>query len=252
MKKVLIFIAAALLAAPVIKAQNVTVELTEDQLKPIKSKILNDNEQHRANTWDMANFRFYAKANEKLTKAPKTVLMGNSITQGWVEFDEEWLLAHDILGRGISGQVSGQMLMRFRQDVINLKPQNVVILCGVNDIARNQGFITVDHVMENIISMVELAKANKIKPYLCTVLPAAYIGWRPQVKDAPEQIAKLNQMIKEYCAANKVALIDYFPAMVDTDGKSLKAQYQRDAVHPNLEGYKAMEDLLCKALKIKN
>lgn len=251
MNKVLFFFAAALMVAPVIKAQKVTVELNEEQMKPIRQQIINEHEKNRANTMDWANFRRYAKANESVTKRPKAVLMGNSITEGWVEFDAAWLDAHNLVGRGISGQVSSQMLVRFRQDVLNLKPECTVIMCGINDIALNQGKISVPNVMGNIISMVELAKANKIKPYVCSVTPAAYIGWRPEVKDTPAQVAELNKLIKEYCAANKVPYIDYYSVLVAEDGVSLKKEYARDAVHPNLEGYKVMEKVLVKALGIK-
>lgn len=252
MKKTLIFLAAALMVAPIVKAQKVTVELSEEQLKPIRQQIINQHEDNRANNMDWANFRRYAKANEEVTAKPKAVLMGNSITEGWVEFDAEWLKSHNLVGRGISGQVSGQMLLRFRPDVLNLKPEYVAIMCGINDIARNQGIITVEHVLDNIKSMVQLAKANRIKPIVCSVTPAANIGWRPQVKDTPEQVAKLNKLIQQMCAEEKVPYLDYFSLLVDTDGISLKKEYARDSVHPNLAGYKVMEEALAKALGIKN
>lgn len=249
MKKLMIVAAAMFALAPAIKAQKVTVELNEEQLKPIRQQIINQHEARRANTMDWAGFHRYAKANEAITKRPKAVLMGNSITEGWAEFDNKWLEEHNLVGRGISGQVSGQMLVRFRQDVINLKPQNVVIMCGINDIGLNQGKISVQNIMSNIISMVELAKANKIKPYLCSVTPAKNIGWRPEVKDTPQQINELNKLIKEYAKANKITYIDYYSSLLADDGVSLKQEYARDTVHPNLAGYKVMEEILLKALK---
>ena len=240
-----------MMAATMVKAQKVTVELTDEQMKPIRQQIINQHEDNRANNMDWANFRRYAEANKKITKKPKAVLMGNSITEGWVEFDAKWLEERNLVGRGISGQVSSQMLVRFRQDVINLKPEFAVIMCGINDIGLNQGKITVENVMGNIISMVELAKANKIKPYLCSVTPAAYIGWRPQVKNTPEQVKQLNELIIAYAKANKIPYIDYYSVLVAEDGVSLKKEYARDAVHPNLEGYKVMEKVLAKTLGIK-
>lgn len=241
-----------LATASIANAQKNVVELNEDQLKPIRQQIINQHERHRANTMDWANFRRYAEANKKITKRPKAVLMGNSITEGWAEFDAEWLNAHNLVGRGISGQVSSQMLVRFHQDVISLKPECTVIMCGINDIGLNQGVIKIENIMGNIISMVELAKANKIKPYLCSATPAANIGWRPEVKNAPEQINELNKLIKAYAKANKITYIDYYSALVAEDGVSLKKEYARDAVHPNLAGYKVMEDILLKALHSKN
>ncbi len=246
-----VVLAVVIAAACAAKAQKVVVELSEEQLKPIRSQIISQHENNRANTMDWANFRRYAKENKKVTKRPKAVLMGNSITEGWAELDAKWLDDNNLVGRGISGQVSSQMLVRFRQDVIGLRPEYAVIMCGINDIALNQGKISVENIMGNIVSMTELAKANKIKPYLCSVTPAASIGWRQQVKDTPEQIKKLNKLIEAYAKANKIVYIDYYSALVDEDGISLKKEYARDAVHPNLAGYKVMEQILAKALKLK-
>ena len=250
MKKIFICLAVAMVAAPFARAQKVVVELNEQQLKPIRQQVIDQYETRRANTMDWANFHRYAEANKTITKRPKAVLMGNSITEGWVEFDAPWLTAHNLVGRGISGQVSSQMLVRFRQDVINLKPECVVIMCGINDIGLNQGKISVPNIMSNIISMVELAKANKIKPYLCSVTPAANIGWRPEVKNTPEQVKQLNELIKEYAKKNKITYVDYYSALLADDGISLKKEYARDSVHPNLAGYKVMEGILLKALGI--
>lgn len=251
MKKILLLLAVALVGSAMVKAQKISVELSDEQIKPIRQKIISEYETHRANHMDWARFGRYAAANKKVTTRPKAVLMGNSITEGWVEQDSKWLEERNLVGRGISGQVSSQMLVRFRQDVINLKPECVVIMCGVNDIALNQGVISLENVLGNIISMVELAKANKIKPLLCSATPCAYMPWRPEVKNSPEQISKLNELISAYAKAQKIQYIDYFSVLVDTDGVSLKKEYQRDAVHPNLNGYKVMEKELARALKIK-
>ncbi|HEY5570554.1 MAG TPA: GDSL-type esterase/lipase family protein, partial [Bacteroidales bacterium] len=112
---------------------------------------------------DWAGFKVYDEANTKVTTRPDAVFMGNSITQGWQGAHPEFFTDNNYVGRGISGQVTSQMLVRFRSDVINLKPKAVVILAGTNDIAQNNGIITVEHIFENFVSMAELAKANKIK-----------------------------------------------------------------------------------------
>src|SRR5580765_2917486 len=129
---------------------------------------------------DPANFEKYADANTSV-KPGSVVFMGNSITEGWARQRPDFFSANNYTGRGISGQTSSQMLVRFRQDVISLKPKAVVILAGINDIAQNIGFISLENILGNIMSMAELAKANGIKPILCSVLPAAAFPWRKEI-----------------------------------------------------------------------
>ena len=135
-----------------------------------------------------------------------------------------------------------------RQDVIDLHPKTVVIMCGTNDIAQNNGTISLEHTLGNIISMCELAKANKIRPILCSVLPARSFRWNDCVIDAPEQIRRLNSMIKEYAEQNKITYVDYYSAMAAEDG-GLKKGLSYDQVHPNEAGYDIMEPIILKALK---
>jgi lysophospholipase L1-like esterase len=151
------------------------------------------------------------------------------------------------VGRGIGGQVTSQMLVRFRADVINLKPKAVVILAGTNDIAQNNGFIKVEHIFENIVSMTELAKANKMKVVICSVLPATVYSWRKEI-DPIQPISELNSKLKEYAIKNKIAYADYFSVMVD-ERQGLKKEYQNDEVHPNKAGYVVMEEVIQKVLK---
>ena len=132
---------------------------------------------------DWAQYKRYSKANSEVTVRPKAVLMGDSITDGWFSQDPEFFKTNNFLGRGISGQVTSHMLARFRRDVIDHHPKYVVILAGINDIARNNGYISLENTFGNIVSMCELAKANKIKPVLCTLVPSGYIRWRPAIKD---------------------------------------------------------------------
>lgn len=195
----------------------------------------------------------YKDANEQLAapakRAARTVLMGDSITDYWPKRYPEFFTDDSRIGRGISGEVTAQMLLRFRQDVIETGAGRVVILAGVNDIALNQGAYNEDYTFGNIVSMVELAKAHRIKPVLCSALPAKAFGWRPEVKDAPAKIASLNKRLKEYAAKNHIKYIDYFPFMVAEDGESLNPAYTMDGVHPNHEGYKVMESVYLKTLK---
>lgn len=179
----------------------------------------------------------------------RVVFMGDSITEGWGTKGTPGFFDNDkMVERGISGEVTAQMVLRFRRDVIDLKPKTVVILCGCNDIALNQGEYNEDYTFGNIVTMVQLAKANKIKPIVCSVLPAAAFPWRPEVKDSSEKVASLNARLREYCAKNRIKYVDYFPAMVAEDGVSLNPNYTNDGIHPTLPGYEVMESIILKAL----
>lgn len=196
---------------------------------------------------DWAGFKVYDEANTKVTTRPDAVFMGNSITQGWQGAHPEFFTDNNYVGRGISGQVTSQMLVRFRSDVINLKPKAVVILAGTNDIAQNNGIITVEHIFENFVSMAELAKANKIKVVFCSVLPAHHYPWRQDIESI-KPINELNSMLKEYAKKNKIAYADYYSALVD-ERQGLDKKYQNDEVHPNKAGYAVMEEVIQKVLK---
>ena len=197
---------------------------------------------------DWANFNRYAKANSEVTVKPLAVLMGDSITDGWFSKDPDFFKNNNLLGRGISGQVTSHMVARFRRDVVDHHPKYVVILAGINDIARNNGYISVENTFGNIVSMCEIAKANKIKPVLCTLVPSAYIKWRPALKDTKEQVAKLNTKIKEYAKAKHYKLVDYATVLADANGET-RADLSGDSVHPNLDGYKLMEEALMKVIR---
>ncbi len=197
---------------------------------------------------DWANFNRYAKANSEVTVKPLAVLMGDSITDGWFSKDPDFFKDNNLLGRGISGQVTSHMVARFRRDVVDHHPKYVVILAGINDIARNNGYISVENTFGNIVSMCEIAKANKIKPVLCTLVPSAYIKWRPALKDTKEQVAKLNTMIKEYAKAKHYKVVDYATVLADANGET-RADLSGDSVHPNIDGYKLMEEALMKVIR---
>ena len=223
MKKVIFFIAASLL-------------------------LVSTSSYAQQNDKDWAKFYRYEKANAEVSAKPKAVLMGDSITDGWPRANSAFFTDNNFVGRGISGQTTSHMLVRFRRDVIDLQPKYVAILAGTNDIALNNGDITLENVLGNIISMCELAKANKIKPVICSVIPAKAYRWRPEVKDSAEKIIKLNQMLQEYAKANKIPYVDYHSAMTDAEG-GLPVELAKDGVHPTPEGYKIMEEILVKFLK---
>lgn len=191
---------------------------------------------------DWAQHDRYAANNDSITARPKAVFMGNSITDNWAKFHPEFFVENNFVGRGISGQVTSQMLCRFQSDVIALRPKMVIIMAGTNDIAQNNGYISHEHILQNIQSMCELAKQNRIRPVLCSCLPAAAFKWRPEMKPA-EDIKRLNEMIKAYAKANKIKYIDYHSALVDEHG-GLPKKYAADGVHPNMDGYAIMEQIL--------
>jgi lysophospholipase L1-like esterase len=178
----------------------------------------------------------------------RVVFMGDSITEGW-HFDgpEGSFPEKPYVNRGISGQTSPQMLVRFRQDVIELQPKVVVILAGTNDIAGNTGPMTLDETEDNIASMADLATANRIRVVLCSVLPAFDYAWRPGLEPAPKIVA-LNAWIKSYAAEKGYVYVDYHSAMKDQrDG--LPATFSKDGVHPLPAGYAVMAPLAEAGIK---
>jgi lysophospholipase L1-like esterase len=200
---------------------------------------------------DWPNLNRYKEENSKLeTLNPKersrVVFMGNSITEGWINKRPEFFSSNNYINRGIGGQTTPQMLLRFRQDVIALKPSSVVILAGINDIAQNTGPYSLEATSGNIFSMCELAKQNGIKVIICSVLPAADFPWRQGLEPAPKVI-KLNTILKEYAEKNKFFYVDYFSAMVN-DKSGLKDELGTDGVHPNEAGYAIMEPILQKVI----
>lgn len=207
-----------------------------------------------AQSKDWAKFGRFAEANKAVTERPYAVFMGNSITEQWAALDPEFFTSNNFLGRGISGQTTSEMLVRMRQDVIDLNPQVVVIMAGINDIAMNNGYIAHEHIMGNLISMCELAKANDIKVILCSVTPCAQFSWRKELKPA-EPIRQLNKMIKAYAEANKITYVDYHSALTTEDG-AMPEKWSKDGCHVNQACYReVMEPLVCdavnKVLKLK-
>jgi lysophospholipase L1-like esterase len=199
---------------------------------------------------DWAKFYRYEKANAELLASgvrPDVVFMGNSITQGWAKKNPDFFTKNNFVGRGIGGQTTSHMLVRFRRDVIELNPRAVVIMAGINDIALNNGKITHENIMNNIISMCELAKLHKIKVILCSVTPAVSFRWRKELTPA-EDIIRLNAMIKEYAAKHKIPYVDYHSALLD-ERKGMNRKYHKDEVHPNSLCYaEVMEPIVLKVI----
>ena len=203
---------------------------------------------------DWANLNLYHERNQTLMKVSdpnRVVFIGNSITESWRIFDKKFFIDNSFVNRGIGGQTSPQMLLRFRSDVVNLKPKSVVIMAGTNDIARNTGPITLENTAENIISMAEIAMANNITVYICSTLPAIDFLWSPKMKPAAK-IVELNSMLKKYCNDNGISYVDYYSSMVDDVGGLKVPEYtaENDLVHPNLAGYKMMEKIILNSLKL--
>lgn len=198
---------------------------------------------------DWARFGTYAEANSSVTVRPKAVLLGDSITEGWARQDPDFFTKNNFLGRGISGQTTSQILVRMRPDVVNLHPKYVVILCGINDIALNDGHaVDVEAAVGSIKSMCDIARANKIKPILCSLLPSYKFHWRPSVTDCYEKVLQFNELLKSYAKEQHLKYVDYFTLLSGEDGK-IRPEYSKDTVHPTLEGFKAMEGYLLEFLK---
>ena len=200
---------------------------------------------------DWPNLGKYQEANAALKTADsqeqRVVFMGNSITEGWLQANPSFFEGKPYVNRGIGGQTTPQMVLRFRQDVIDLNPKVVVILAGTNDIAENTGPITLEQIRDNMLSMVQLAKGNGIVPIVSSVLPAYDYPWRPG-KQPNIKIPRLNTMLRQMCMEQEVPYLDYFSAMTD-DRNGLPAQYTTDEVHLTKEGYAVMEKLVEKAIE---
>ena len=200
---------------------------------------------------DWAQLNRFKKANAALLLSKKNegrvVFMGNSITEGWLQDSLSLFKNKKYINRGIGGQTTPQMKHRFMQDVVELKPEVVVILAGINDIAQNSGYISVPDIAHNIEEMTVMAKGNDIKVIICSVLPSNYFPWRPQIAPA-DKVIELNALLKEIAVNNKVVYLDYYSAMVD-DKKGMKEVYTTDGVHCTIAGYKAMELLIENCFK---
>jgi lysophospholipase L1-like esterase len=195
---------------------------------------------------DWPNLGRYRAANAALPEPARSesrvVFMGNSITEGWAPLFQAQSPGKPYIGRGISGQTTPQMVLRFHQDVIALAPKVVVILGGTNDIAGNTGPSTIEMIEDNLAAMTEMAEANGIRVVLCSVLPVFDYPWRPGLEPAPKIVA-LNRWMREYAEAHNAVFLDFHAAMAD-DRQGMRREYSEDGVHPNAAGYAVMARLV--------
>ncbi|WP_217705499.1 SGNH/GDSL hydrolase family protein [Peristeroidobacter soli] len=208
---------------------------------PDFSRFVEANRRLGAQDW--AGLCRYRAANEALQASgerPRVVFIGDSITENWLLADPKFF-EQGVVNRGIGGQTTPQLLVRFRADVVALKPTVVHIMAGTNDVAGNTGPTTAQDVKNNILSMVELARANGIRVVLGSIPPTASFNWRPQIDPVPA-IRALNTWLREYAAQNRLEYIDYHAALAGAAGE-LKPELGNDGVHPNRAGYRIMQQL---------
>jgi lysophospholipase L1-like esterase len=189
----------------------------------------------------------YREENRQLARgeAPLVVFIGDSITEGWPDsdpenFDKQWV------GRGIGGQTSAQVLLRFHQDAIGLRPKVIHLLVGGNDVARNAGALDATAYKDNVRAMVDLARAHNITLVLGTILPAKQFYWRKEIEPVGE-IRTLNGWLAEFAARNRIRLVDYYAPLATPEG-AMRAEFSDDGVHPNRRGYGVMRQALASAL----
>jgi lysophospholipase L1-like esterase len=190
----------------------------------------------------------YKSDNEAVLKGthPTVVFMGDSITEGWGVGDPS-LFTRGVLDRGISGQTSPQMLVRFYQDVVTLHPQAVHIMAGTNDVAGNTGPSSPEDFKNNIRAMVDIAAANRVRVILASILPAERFPWRPEIQPV-EQIRQLNAWLRQFAGEHKLMYADYYSALTTASG-AFRPELSNDGVHPNLDGYAAMRPIADAALR---
>ncbi len=199
---------------------------------------------------DWGGLSRYRAANDSIPPPAqgedRVVYIGDSITESWAAYFPALFPGKPWIPRGISGQTTPQILVRFRQDVVELRPKVVVILAGTNDIAGNTGPSTLEMIQHNLASMAEIARANGIRVVLSSVLPAYDYPWKRGLDPAPKIVA-LNSWIRGYAEETGAVYLDYHSAMVDARG-GLRAELTRDGVHPNAAGYAVMAPLAAAAV----
>ena len=199
---------------------------------------------------DFFRFNDYKADNERIIankEFPEVVFMGNSITENWAYYHPEFFTSHNYLGRGIGGQTSAHMLVRFQSDVIALHPKVVVIMAGTNDVAHNDFWVAPEEVVNNVISMCVLARANGIIPIISSIPPCTSFVWRPEIKNAAQTIVDINKSLKAYAEANAIVFVDYHSALAD-ENMGFQKTLSDDGCHPNPDTYYQMEAMVVKAI----
>jgi len=200
---------------------------------------------------DWFRFNDYRVDNERIIankNYPEVVFMGNSITENWAHFHPEFFTAHNFLGRGIGGQTSAHMLVRFKTDVIDLQPRVVVIMAGTNDVAHNEFWVAPEQVVNNVISMCILAQANGIIPIISSIPPCTAFVWRPEIKNAGQTIVEINRNLRAYAEANDIIYVDYHSALTD-ENMGFPKSLSEDGCHPNPDTYYTMEEMVLEAIR---
>lgn len=199
---------------------------------------------------DWFGFNRFRADNERIIKNgtfPDVVFMGNSITEYWAYYHPEFFSEHNYCGRGIGGQTSAQMLLRFTADVIDLHPKAVVIMAGTNDVAHNDYWVEPEKVVDNVVAMCQLARANGIVPIISSIPPCAGFVWNPDIQNAAQTIVEINKNLKAYADANQIVYVDYHAALAD-DQNGFPKNLSDDGCHPNPDTYFIMETLVVKAI----
>lgn len=199
---------------------------------------------------DWFRFKDYKADNERIIankEFPEVVFMGNSITENWAYFHPEFFTEHNYLGRGIGGQTSAHMLVRFQSDVIDLHPRAVVIMAGTNDVAHNDFWVAPEQVVNNVVSMCTLAKANGIIPIISSIPPCNGFVWRKEIENAGQTIVEINAALKAYAEANGIVYVDYHSALAD-ENQGFPKSLSDDGCHPNPDTYYQMEEMVVEAI----
>ena len=201
---------------------------------------------------DWFGFSRYKAANDSIIASgasPEVVFIGNSITEIWAIYHPEFFTSHNYCGRGIGGQTSSQMLVRFTADVIDLHPKAVVIMAGTNDVAHNDYWVEPDKVVDNIIAMCQLAQANGIIPIISSIPPCSEFPWRKEICNPGQTIIDLNKRLKAYAEANGIVYIDYHAALAD-ENLGLPKALSDDGCHPNPDTYFTMEEMALESIRV--
>ena len=192
----------------------------------------------------------YKADNERIIQSgefPDVVFMGNSITENWAYYHPEFFRSHNFCGRGIGGQTSAQMLVRFTADVIDLHPKVVVIMAGTNDVAHNDYWMEPDKVVDNVVAMCNLARANGIVPVISSITPCASFLWNPEIENAAQTIVDINRSLRAYADANGIVYVDYHSALAD-EQNGFPKRLSDDGCHPSADTYFVMEKLVLQAI----
>lgn len=200
---------------------------------------------------DWFGFNRYQADNERIIASgdyPEAVFMGNSITELWAIYHPEFFSGNNYCGRGISGQTSAQMLVRFTADVVNLHPKAVVIMAGTNDVAHNDYWVEPERVVENIVAMCDLALAHDIVPIISSIPPCSEFVWRKEIENVGQTIVEINRVLKTYAEENGLVYVDYHSALAD-ENLGFPKTLSEDGCHPDPDTYFTMEDLVLKAIR---